>query len=464
MTTIRSPGRKLGVTILVAVLLAIPLLAIYALVYDRQDQSETARASVAQGWGGEQLLAGPVLVIPFTETSTETVTEDGRPRTRTIESRQLLYLSPTRQTLKTAIDPERRQISIYQSVVYRAVNQGTARFTIPDDLNRYGVDRTKLDFSRAELRFGVSDARGLQPDARISANGQKLAAEPGKGLLATGGSGFFAFVDWQGAGALNVSYSYSLNGSGGLSFVPRGKESEWSITSPWPHPSFAGNFLPATHDINDDGFTARYAISNLALGQAMAGRDDFSAPDTASGARRGGTGMSGTPVAAGATQAASINLVEPVDLYSQVNRAVKYGFLFIGFTFLAFLMFDLVGGATVAAAEYLLVGSGLILFFVLLLAFAEVIGFALAYLVAGGAITGLLTAYSAAVLGSWKRAQMIAALLAGLYAVLYVLLSLEALSLLIGSVLLFVALAAVMWATRRIDWSGLRTQQESVAE
>ena len=174
--------------------------------------------------------------------------------------------------------------------------------------------------------------------------------------------------------------------------------------------------------------------------------------------------MSGTPVAAGVTQAASINLVEPVDLYSQVNRAVKYGFLFIGFTFLAFLMFDLVGGATVAAAEYLLVGSGLILFFVLLLAFAEVIGFALAYLVAGGAITGLLTAYSAAVLGSWKRAQMIAALLAGLYAVLYVLLSLEALSLLIGSVLLFVALAAVMWATRRIDWSGLRTQQESVAE
>ena len=44
--------------------------------------------------------------------------------------------------------------------------------------------------------------------------------------------------------------------------------------------------------------------------------------------------------------------------------------------------------------------------------------------------------------------------LVGLYAVLYILLSLEAFSLLIGSLLLFVALAGVMYATRRIDWSG----------
>ncbi len=459
----RTPGRKLGLTILVAALLAIPLLAIYALAYDRQDQSETARASVAQGWGGPQLLAGPVLVIPFTETSTETVTENGQPRTRTVETNQLLYLSPTSQSLRTEIDPTLREISIYESVVYRAANQGQARFVIPEDINRYGVDRAKLDLSRAELRFGVSDARGLQPDARIVVNGQRLSPEPGKGLLATGGSGFFAFVDWDGAGALDLSYAYSLNGSGSLAFVPRGGESVWTIRSSWPHPSFAGNFLPASHKIGEDGFEARYAISNLALGQALASREDYTAPELAAPGRSVEPFNSGQP-SAGFTQAASIDLIEPVDLYSQVNRAVKYGFLFIGFTFLAFLMFDLVGGAVVAAAEYLLVGSGLILFFVLLLAFAEVIGFALAYLVAAGAITGLLTAYSAAVLGSWKRARMIAGLLAGLYAVLYVLLSLEALSLLIGSVLVFVALAAVMWATRKIDWSGLRTQREPVAE
>ena len=153
-------------------------------------------------------------------------------------------------------------------------------------------------------------------------------------------------------------------------------------------------------------------------------------------------------------QVAEVDLVTPVDLYSEINRSVKYGFLFIGFTFLMFWLFDVVGGVAVATVEYLLAGAGLVLFFVMLLAFAEVIGFALAYLVAAGAIVGLLAAYSAAVLASRKRAGVVAVLLAALYAVLYVLLGLEAYSLLIGSLLLFAGLAATMWLTRRIDWQG----------
>jgi inner membrane protein len=133
-------------------------------------------------------------------------------------------------------------------------------------------------------------------------------------------------------------------------------------------------------------------------------------------------------------------------------------FCLLAFTFLAFFMFDLVAGAKVAAAEYLLTGAGLVLFFVVLLAFAEVVGFMGAYLIAAGAITGLLTAYSAAVLKSWLRARFIGGLLVGLYATLYVLLSLEAYSLLIGSLLLFVALAVVMWATRTINWSSAKLE------
>ena len=157
----------------------------------------------------------------------------------------------------------------------------------------------------------------------------------------------------------------------------------------------------------------------------------------------------------GSARAVTVGLVEPVNLYSKVDRSVKYGFLFIGFTFVAFLLFDVVGGARVAAAEYLLTGAGLVLFFVLLLAFAEVVGFMAAYLVASAAIIGLLSAYSAAVLKSWKRGRFIGAMLVGLYALLFVLLNLEAWSLLIGSVLLFAALAGVMYATRNIDWSSV---------
>ena len=170
----------------------------------------------------------------------------------------------------------------------------------------------------------------------------------------------------------------------------------------------------------------------------------------------------GRPMASGG-HVAQVSLVQPVDLYSRVNRSAKYGFLFIGFTFLAFLLFDVIGGVRVSAVEYLLVGAGLVLFFVLLLAFAEVIGFTPAYILASAAITGLNTAYSAAVLKSWRRAFFIGALLASLYAVLFILLSLEAYSLLIGSLMLFAALAAVMYLTRNLNWGARNRGEEEVA-
>jgi inner membrane protein len=445
----RSPGFKLGMTVLIGALLAIPLFMVYALVWDRQSQSETARASVAEGWGGPQMLAGPVMVIPYRQQSVETVTENGKATTRAVTIDRELFLAPVRNTAKVDVSPERRVKSIYETVVYEARVKGTARFALPADLARFGVKPEELLLDRAEIRVGISDARGLLADNGISVGGKPLALRPGKGLGATNGSGFFAFADWSaGAGApLDVAYRFGVRGNGQLTLIPDAESTDWTIASQWPHPSFGGQFLPNTRSVTDSGFKAHYTISNLALGRAI-----VQLPQP--GEQVGG------PQGAGGAQVAQIDLIEPVNLYSQVDRAVKYGFLFIGFTFLAFLMFDIIAGARVAAAEYLLTGAGLILFFVLLLAFAEIIGFALAYLAASAAIIGLISTYSAAVLGSAKRAGFIGGLLLGLYALLYVLLNLEAYSLIIGSVLLFVALAAVMYVTRKVDWSGLGKRDE----
>jgi inner membrane protein len=206
--------------------------------------------------------------------------------------------------------------------------------------------------------------------------------------------------------------------------------------------------------VTDKGFDASYRIGNLSLGRSLVSTGDAGTAPTPPTPTRDGAYT--TTSDQGSAQTAQISLIQPVDLYSKVNRATKYGFLFIGFTFLALLMFDVIGGVRISAVEYLLMGAALVLFFVLLLAFAELIGFAAAYVIASLAIAGLNTAYSAAVLKSWRRAAFIGGLLVGLYAVLYILLSLEAFSLLIGSLLLFAALAGVMYATRRIDWGARR--------
>ena len=447
----RPPSFKLAMAIVIGLILSIPLFSVWLMVYDREHQSAEAKASIAEGWGGPQVLSGPLLVIPYRTQATETAVENGKQVTRTHEVWQQLTLSPETVSLSTDMRPDRRKRSIYEVVVYEAGVRGKARFAMPADLARFGVAPADLALDRAELHFGVSDPRGLGPNPAIAAAGQRLRLQPGGGTAATGGGGFFSWIDAKSLAAtpIDVNFDYVVRGNGSLSLAPDAGETLWQLRSTWPSPSFQGGFLPAERQVGEKGFDAHYRIGNLALGRALVAKP---------GDRKD---EGGEPGAERARQA-GVSLMQPVDLYSQVNRAAKYGFLFIGFTFTAFLLFDLIGGVRVSGVEYLLVGAALVLFFVLLLAFAEVIGFTPAYLVAAGAIVGLETAYSAAVLGSWRRAAFIFGLLGALYVVLYVLLSLEAYSLLIGSLMLFAALAAVMYLTRNLNWGG-RNEAEAEA-
>lgn len=467
---LRSPGIRLLFVALIGLALTVPLVFVYALVSDRQQQASTAQGEIMAGWGGQQVLSGPLIVVPFRTTGSETVTENGKQVTRVTEVERLFYISPVSHSVETAVAPEERRKSIYRSVLYSAKVHGTARFALPPDLERFGVTRERLMWDRAELRMGVSDARGLTTGAALSAAGKPLSAQPGKGPAASGGQGYFAFLNWDGTGTLDVAYDYGLRGSRALSLVPRGGSTRWKITSAWASPSFGGAFLPERRSVSNAGFSAEYQVDKLALGQPPVGMEDYSADLSASQNRYGfAEATTSDSVAAGGavevvggnTGAMTVQLIEPVNLYSKVDRAVKYGFLFIGFTFLTFFLFDVVAGARVASAEYLLTGAGLVLFFVLLLAFAEVIGFTPAYLLASAAIIGLLATYSAAVLRSRRRGVIVGLMLTGLYALLYVLLSLEAWSLLIGAILLFAALAGVMYATRNVDWQAPRRIEEA---
>ncbi len=466
MSQERSPGVKLVLVGIVGFLLIIPLAMVYLLVADRQHQARIAQESVTAAWAGPQTVSGPLLVVPYLTTRDTTEVVDGKNVTRRSQVRELLYISPSSQSLETDINPEVRSRGIiHKSVVYDAQIKGKARFVMPEDLERLGVQADQLQLKDAVLQLPISDPRGLQTDAKLSLAGDALVLKPGLGNSQEG-TGVHAFVDWSEGEPIALDFAYGLRGSSAFSMMPRGEETNFAVTSSWPHPSFAGGFLPSDADkqVDANGFKAKWSISNLALGQSLVSKSAPGLPLASSDnhadyATREVVDPAGTEIA-------TIRLIEPVDLYKRVERSIKYGFLFIGFTFLAFLMFDIVAGARVATAEYLLTGAGLILFFVMLLAFAELIGFALAYIVASGAIIGLLTSYSAAVLGGWRRAGFIAALLAGLYAVLYVLLNLEAWSLVIGSLMLFVALAGVMYATRKIEWSkvNLTTPVEPVAD
>jgi inner membrane protein len=150
-----------------------------------------------------------------------------------------------------------------------------------------------------------------------------------------------------------------------------------------------------------------------------------------------------------------VTLVQPLNVYTMSNRAVKYGALFVGLTLMAVFMFELFRKLRVHPVQYGLVGLSIALFFLLLLALSEKIAFALAYAIAAGASVLLLGVYFTAVLGGRTRGAGLAACIAVLYAALYALLASETNALLLGAALLFAMVAGLMVATRRVDWYAL---------
>ncbi|WP_280528174.1 inner membrane CreD family protein [Sphingomonas lutea] len=273
----RTPAGKLLIAVLVAAALAVPIFMVWFLVYDRQSQSEQAVQSITAGWGGPQAMTGPVLVIPYRGTATETVIEGGRSVTRSRDVMRELTLAPEAVQLTSDVRPERRKRSIYEAVVYDSKALGRARFAFPPDLERTGVALADMQLARAELRFGLSDPRGLGANPKVAADGRQLRLQPGGG--SGGGRGFFAWLD---ASALTgrpmtVDFAFDFRGTAALSLVPQAGDTQWLVRSSWPHPSFAGDFLPGSSEVGSDGFRANYRVGNLALGRSLVSTGDAGA-------------------------------------------------------------------------------------------------------------------------------------------------------------------------------------------
>ena len=243
-----------------------------------------------------------------------------------------------------------------------------------------------------------------------------------------------------------------LVGTEDLSFAPIGEQSTFKLSSDWPHPSFNGRFLPAQRSVGATGFQAEWRLSALASrsGQELLDGLGLCAPGDPAPAM----GATGQPAPA-CLERFGVSFIDPVSIYLLSDRATKYGLLFIVLSFVAVGLVEVMRGLRVHPVQYALVGSALALFFLLLVSLSEHIDFALAYAAAASACTLLLGYYGAHVLNGWRAGLVFAGGIGGLYGLLYLLLRSEQSALVLGSVLLFAVLAAVMVVTRRIDWYAL---------
>jgi inner membrane protein len=410
-----------------ALVLMIPVGMIQNLVAERQQRKNEAVAGIAEGWGKRQTVAAPAIVVPYerhwTEIKVETI--DGKQReTRVekVESRVLKYYPQSLQWSGAAEVSEKAR-GIYRARLYAIQLEAKGTFDLPARASAEdGKSRYRWFAPRLEL--GVSDPRGIRVAAGATVEGKQYAFAPGAG----DGAGLHSPLrDLAFGDARQIAFSLALElaGSEAFALVPPRADTSFTLRADWPHPSFQGRFLPATHDIRADGFTASWRISRLAT-------------------------------QGGPAEQIVVSFIEPAGLYQQLERASKYGFLFLGLTFAAFMLFEIARRLAIHPIQYALVGLALAMFFLLLTALSEHIDFALAYAIATAACVGVITMYLIYVLRSSYLALAFSASLACLYGILFALLKAEDYALLGGSIVLFLLLAAVMLATRRLDWYQLQ--------
>ena len=446
---------SLGAVLLV---LVIALQAVSGMVEERQGRLREAEASVAASLAAAQTVLGPVLTRACTE-SWEVAQGEGKDRKTVTEQREFM-LSQAPATLdieaEAATQPRYRGIFKVNGYVLKARLAATWNDGLGLQLpvRRAGA---RVQCAAPVLFVALGDSRGVR-SATAQLDGSTRTVLAGT-LHPAHPRGFHVDVAEAYAGAarpLAAQIALELVGIGDLAFAPVGDSTRVALASDWPHPSFAGRFLPVEREVRATGFNARWQLNALATTAPRSVADGGAACSL-------GDGDGGAEAVAGQGDARPRRCVEifgvafrdPVSPYVLSDRATKYGLLFIALTFVGVGSIEVLRRLRVHPIQYLFVGAGLAMFFLLLVSLSEHVAFAFAYLAAATACTALLTFYGAFVLGGWHAGALFGAGIATLYGTLYALLQLEQNAMLLGALLLFAVLAAMMVATRRIDWYAL---------
>ncbi|EIW0580200.1 cell envelope integrity protein CreD [Klebsiella pneumoniae] len=419
------------------VLLSLPLMMVRELINERADYRSEVVDAIEQSTSGSQKLAGPLIAIPITETLTRMENQ----KEVNYQRSWVYYWLPESLAVAGKQTVESRRVGIYSGQVWHNVLQIKASF---DPLRLAALRKTNIVLGQPRLVVSVGDARGIGAIHAPEVNGNVLSVEPGLGISGDGAGIYMPMPALaEDNKPLEIAFSLDLNGTGEFSLVPLGRNSELQLTSNWPHPGFLGSFLPTQREVSAAGYRAHWQSSWFANDMGSYFKDDMEIP------------WSRLP-------AFSADVMSLADQYQLTDRATKYAILLIGLTFMAFFVFESLTRRPLHPMQYLLVGLSLVLFYLVLLALSEHIGFTAAWLAAslsGAVMNGI---YLQAVLRGWRNSLLFVAALLLLDGVMWFLLHSEDSALLLGTGVLALALSVLMFLTRRVDWYALSLPKGTV--
>lgn len=458
----RVLSSKIMMISLLIVLFLIAFAIIRGTVYERQGNYQRVIQDIARNNVNSQTVLTPFIVVPVT--STYDCSDDKKSKVCT--SRSQVVISPEAMEWKNKVDVDDQSFKrgIYRAISYHNQAIMTGHFVLNDKLLHPEANQ-QVDWSKAKMRIYLSDLRGLKSQPVLTMNQQKFVFEFPRDEEINPLAVVYTHTGLQDlpkSNRFDFTVSMDMAGTGSLQFLPLGKELSLAMVANWPHPSFFGESLP-TKNITSKSFNADWKNTYIANrnSQLLAGCMDantesckqlqqaFHRPVSSNTRAEYSQGDANNLAVAGSF---GVSFIQAVDVYLMTDRAIKYAALFLVITFGAFFLFEILKDLRIHPMQYALVGAALAVFYVLLLSFSEHINFALAYGVSSAACICLMTFYVSYVLKSIARSLLFSTILAAMYGTMFVILQSEDYTLMLGSVLVFVLIAVMMFLTRHVDW------------
>jgi inner membrane protein len=428
---------KMIFTFFLILILMIPLSMIRSLIQERASLQMSVGQSVAESWGAEQSIYGPVLCIPYKQ-------DDVGADKKIYQSEHLLFVAPETLAINSGLQSEVRTKGIFNTVVFTGRHTLKGEFSIehlPNPQERH------YQLDKAKMLTWLSDPSSITDQVVSQWSGGAQKTVPGigvEGMLRTG----FHIAAPLNNGVKIYTFEQQLvaRGTTALRFIPSGRTTDIDVSSNWPSPSFLGKNLPTSRQINSEGFTAHWDANeyNRPFGDFWED-NGFSFGDNVQ-------------------NAFGVELIQTADFYQKNERSVKYAMLIIALSFVVFFFFEMLLGIRLHPIQYILIGLSLVIFYALLLAFTEHIGFNSAYGFSCLAVISLIAVYAYSIVKRTGLVLMLTGLFATLYGYVFVLLQLEDYALLAGTIGLFVILATIMLLSRKVDWYKLGSNRADIAK
>lgn len=442
--------RMLAIGFLILILL-IPLNFIKELIKERKQLQNQVVSEINKSWGEEITLYGPILKIPYAVYHETTLTDAKTKKVQKIREKETryAYFFPNELAVSGTIATELKKRGIYSASVYNSETAIKGNFTQANFDFIGDIKDKNIQWNKSTIVFKTTNLKGVNNELSININTNILGFEAqfqnenfdnshntytnqyrqaSKHLIETP---YFNSKELFQDGKIKYSMNYNASGSSRFQIIPIGKETKMNLTSNWKDASFKGEYLPYNPDkVTADGFDARWKVLQMNRPfpqnfRALPNLDNY---------------------------AFGVDFFIPVNDYQQNERSAKYGYLMISLTFLLFFLIQTLSKVNIHPFQYLMIGLGLIIFYTLLISISEHSNFTKAYAIASAAVIILISLYSKSILKDWKFPVFIGISLTALYGFIFVIIQLENYALLVGSIGLFVILAAVMYASRKIEW------------